>query len=259
MRVVINTNPQIPPVLKPYKNLAGCECSFPVYGTNLAIPRQEAVVTSYSVGPYDYSYPGAYPDPNFGGSGWIPHSMYWRYGNGTTWTHQDRIVQHNYWSPAYNPYAPDMIVAEILFSTGRQLPQDVLLVHRLRQKFSDYDSAKSLVFSILDFIERFGANGDPVLRRLDEISDQVIMSENSYIEGSYKESWTIMDQVLADMVSLNEQSLDLKDRALFWVYATEWLAVSGVFLMASYSLWTLMVRKRAYREVEATRLLGEKG
>ncbi len=256
MRVVINSNPNVPDVLRPYKELPGCECSFGIYGTNLAIPKAGTVVTSYSVGPYDYGYPGIYPDPGFEEKGWIPHSMYWEYGNGTTWTHQDMIVQHNYWSTAFNPYAPDMVVAEILFSTGRKLPQDVVQAHRLRVKFMDYDSAKGLLFSVLDFVDRFGANSDPILNSMAEISVEVGKAEDRYLEGYYLESWEIMNRALSDIQGLNERSLELKDRALLWVYVTEWLAVSGVFLLASYSIWTLMIRRRIYREVETTRLVG---
>jgi hypothetical protein len=253
MRVVINSNPNIPPIFTPYKELQGVEYSFTgAYGTNLAIPKPGAIITSYSVGPYEYGYPGNYPDPGFRNPGWIPHSMFWEYGNGTTWTHQDMVGQ--YWNTQYNPYAPDMILAEIIFSTGRELPQDVVLVHRLRLKFTDFDSEKSYIYSILDFVDRFGANTNPVLERLGEISEIEEDSRSLYLRQEYDEASAEVDTALREIQSLRGRALELKDRALLWIYVIEWLSVTGVSLGAGFVLWTVMVRRRLYREVSATRL-----
>jgi hypothetical protein len=45
---------------------------------------------------------------------------------------------------------------------------------------------------------------------------------------------------------------EVKNEALLWVYLTEWLSVSGTALIVGFVLWTLMVRRRLYREVETT-------
>ena len=49
-------------------------------------------------------------------------------------------------------------------------------------------------------------------------------------------------------------AMKLKDEALMWVYAVEWLATSATFIFCSFILWSLMARKRLYREVSTTRL-----
>jgi hypothetical protein len=240
-------------VLKPYKNLPGVEYSFgPGYGTNLAIPKEGAVITSYSVGPYQYGFPGAYPDPEYGGKGWIPHSMYWAYGEGITWTHQDMFGR--YWNTLYNPYAPDMILAEIIYSTGRELPEDVVLLHRLRLKFAEYASARSFIYALLDFIDKFGANTDAVVARISEMTETTDLSRRAYLAQEYDSASRLMEQALAEIELVRKEALATKDRALLWIYVIEWLAVSGVFLIAAFSLWTLMVKRRLYREVSVTRL-----
>jgi hypothetical protein len=255
MRVVINTHEEIPPIFKPYKDLPGVEYSFGgSYGSNLAIPKPGAVITSYSVGPYDYGYPGALPDPNYGGIGWIPQSMYWRYGNGTTWTHQDMVSQ--YWNPQYNPYAQDMLLQEIIFSTGRKLPDDVILLHRLRIKFSEFASSRNFIYSLMDFIDRFGANTDSLVKEMGEITDETDVARQSYLDQEYESSSAQMDRALQEMLALRDRSLVVKDRALLWIYIIEWLSVSGVMLVSSFAIWTLMVKRRLYREVKATRLVG---
>ncbi len=253
MKVVINTHPKVPPVLKPYKGLSGVEYRFSErYGTNLAIPKEGAVVTSYSVGPYPYGYPGTYPDPNFVSPGWIPHSMFWRYGNGTTWTHQDMIGQ--YWNTRYNPYGTDMLLAEIIFSTGRDLPSDVSLVHRLRTKFTDISSTRSFIFSLLDFVDRFGANTESVLEEMAEIQEKADEGRQLYLSQEYTQASTTMEQALSEMDLLRKEALKLKDSALVWVYTVEWLSISGTSLIAGFVIWTLMVRRRLYKETEVTRL-----
>ncbi len=253
MRVVINTNENVPPVYKPYKDLPGVEYSFAgAYGTNLAIPKPGAVVVSYSVGPHPVGYAGAYPDPRFQSPGWIPHSMYWKFGKGITWTHQDMFGQ--YWNTLYNPYAPDMVLAEIIYSTGRKLPDDVVQLHRLRVKFTDFSSYTSFINAIMDFIDKFGANPGPIASQMVEISKRNKNARDLYLDQAFEESSAVMDEVLRDIVALRDQSLKLKDRALLWIYVVEWLSVTGIALIAGFAVWTLMVRRRLYREVARTRM-----
>ncbi len=253
MRVVINTHPEVPPIFKPYKDLPGVEYSFGgAYGTNLAIPMPGAIVTSYSVGPYPVGYAGGLPDPRFKSPGWIPQTMYWKYGKGITWTHQDMFGQ--YWNTIYNPYAPDMIVAELMFSTGRTLPEDVVQVHRLRVKFSEFASTQGFIYSLVDFIEKFGASTVSIVNSIGEISDTYLEAKGLYLEQAYQDSSTTMDLALSDMGELRVEALRLKDRALIWIYVVEWLAVSGVSLLCGFVLWTLMVQRRLYREVSVTRM-----
>jgi hypothetical protein len=253
MRVVINTHQDIPPIFTPYKDLPGVEYSFGgSYGTNLAIPKEGAVITSYSVGPFPYAYPGALPDQGFKSPGWIPHTMYWRYGQGITWTHQDMFGQ--YWNTLFNPYAPDMIFAELLFSSGRTLPEDVVELHRLRTKFTDYASNTGFIYSLLDFIEKFGASTAPIVQSLEEISDTTREAKQFYLEQDFGPASVAMDGAIAEVTALREEALELKDRALVWIYVTEWLAVSGASLVCAFLLWTLMVRRKLYREVATTRM-----
>ncbi len=255
MRFVINTNPNVPPIFKPYKHLEGVECTLTPCSTCIAIPKEGAVVTSYTIGGYPDGCPGIYPDPGFTSPGWMPHTMYWRYGNGTTWTHHDMFGGDNYWQPAINPYVPDMIVAEFIFSTGRKLPDDVVLVHRLRTKFANFISYKGFIYSLFDFIEKFGANLAPVISQMVKISSIADEGKQLYLHQEYEQSMSSMETAIAHMEVLRSEAMKLKDRALFWIYLIEWIAVTGASLLAGFAIWTFMVRRRLYREVTTTRLL----
>jgi len=255
MRFVINTNPDIPPIFKPYKNLEGVEPVLTPGTTCIAIPREGAVVTSYTVGNYPAGYPGTYPDPGFSVPGWMPHTMFWTYGEGTTWTHHDMLGGDNYWQPAINPYVPDMILAEFIFATGRELPDDVMLLHRLRRKFLEFRSTRGFIYSLLDFIDRFGASTDTVVSRVAEISANSMEAEQLYLQGRYDGSREVMGTAILELESTREDAMRLKDQALLWTYLVEWIAVSGTLLLVGFATWTLMVRRRLYREVATTRLL----
>lgn len=45
-----------------------------------------------------------------------------------------------------------------------------------------------------------------------------------------------------------------KNIALMWVYVIEWLVTVSTFFIAGFVLWSLMVRRRLYREVAKTSL-----
>ncbi len=253
LRYKINTNPNVPQILSPYRDFEGVETTIAPGTTNIAIPKEGAIVTSYIVGRFPFGYPGAYPHPDFRSPGWMPHTMYWEYGNGTTWTHHDMLGGDLYWDPAHNPYSIDMILAEFMFATGRDLPSDVVLLHHLRAEFSNFLSTRGFIYSVLDFVDKFGASGTSVIVRMDEVSDMADVGKGQYLAQEYEDSLETMNEAIGHMEALRAETMKLKDRALLWVYLVEWLAISGVSLLTGFLLWTLMIRRRLYKEVAVTR------
>ena len=47
---------------------------------------------------------------------------------------------------------------------------------------------------------------------------------------------------------------DLKNRTLFWVHTFEWISVVATSLICSVVIWSLMIKRRLYRDVGTTRL-----
>jgi hypothetical protein len=254
VRYMINTNTNIPPIYRPYKELEGTEFAYDSGSSTscITIPKEGAVVTTYQVGAYDLGEAGAFPDPGFRTPGWVPHSMYWQFGKGITWTHSERISE--YWSSKLNPYGPDMILAEIIFSTGRKLPEDVNLVHHLRNKFFAFRSSSTITMSFLEFIDRFGADTTSIASEMVEVFLKVGDAKDRYREQEYQASLSMMEDAIDEMESLRAEAIKLKDQALVWIYTIEWLTVSGVFLSAGFVLWSLMIKRRLYREVTVTHL-----
>ena len=128
------------------------------------------------------------------------------------------------------------------------------MIHDLRARFAQYRQEKAVLLSLLDFIGRFGANTQPVevlVRGADALKER---SFDAYAEGSYEEALRLIRDASRKMSSISADAVKLKAKALLWVYITEWSAVTGVLFVSGLALYSLMIRRRVYREVETTRL-----
>ncbi len=64
----------------------------------------------------------------------------------------------------------------------------------------------------------------------------------------------LLEDAIAGMQAVSQEAEKAMHRALIWVYVSEWFVVTGTSLASAFVLWTLMVRRRMYREVDITRL-----
>ncbi len=185
----------------------------------------------------------------------------WRVGptGGIFWVVADDL-DSSWWSPIFlrsefeNEYAGDVFVNILLYSVGAPLPQDVFQLHGLRRLYSDYNIQRLLLISLLDFADRFGANTRDVYARMEQADRMRAASFERYRAYEFADAAEIMESAMSRFASLTKEAMDLKDRALLWIYLTEWVAVTGTCLACGFVVWTLMVRRRLYREVVTTRL-----
>ena len=143
----------------------------------------------------------------------------------------------------------------MIYLAKRPVPQDVDLVHTARSKVFETRTRISLLLNLIEFIEGFGAKTNGLMRSFDAVNDMIASSMGIYIDLRFEdvlEAYGDIDKVLED---IEEEAIDLKNRALLWVYIIDWLAVTATGLIAGFVLWSVMVRRRLYREVGATRLL----
>ncbi len=193
-----------------------------------------------------------------------PWLVSWRPGGGNPgmrWAFADKF-DPSWWGTAPgakqdNPYAIDFATNLILHSLNRPLISDIHAIRYARNLFSTLRSQKLLVLSMLSWAENFGANVLPISERLSHIEEQSEDAVDSYLEQDYDsatEFLALLDDVVTD---ISEQARRLKDQALFWVFVSEWLAVTSVSILAGLVLWTLMVKRRLYRPARETRLTRE--
>lgn len=148
----------------------------------------------------------------------------------------------------------DFVICLMYFGVDKEIPDDLELVHMLRGYFTDYMLKVSLLVSHLEFVENFGANSAPLYDDLDRIRQVQRGAEDSFVAGEYQSTLDRFREIDERWEELEERADRVKDNALMWVYAIEWLAVSGVSLVSGTMLWILMVGRRLYREGGTTRL-----
>lgn len=191
----------------------------------------------------------------------VPWLVSWRSAGkkgGMQWVIADKF-DASWWGLTYgardsNPYSLDLATNLLLYSVGRPLIVDIHARREARQVLASFQAQKLLLLSLLEWAERFGANTMALGNRLNQLDSESTTAVGSYLEQDYAGTIGFMDSVASAIEEVSLEAVRLKDGAMFWVYLTEWLAVTGVSLMGGFVVWSLMVRRRAFKEVGETRL-----
>jgi uncharacterized membrane protein len=141
-----------------------------------------------------------------------------------------------------------------IYLDRRPVPQDLELVHSLRQKMVEVRTRKSLLMGLLEFCESAGANTGTMMGRIDGVDEAVSEAMPDYLSLRFEEVLEAYSQIEEKLDEMEEDAIELKNRALLWVYLIEWLAVTATAMISGFVLWSIMIRRRLYREVEVTRL-----
>jgi uncharacterized membrane protein len=150
-------------------------------------------------------------------------------------------------------YAPIVLSNMIYYVARVTIPEDTVMFMKLRNQIMSYFSMRRYVLSVIDFAEKFGANMNKAEVALKESDDDRKEVVSLYIGGEYPEALETLATALDNLDRVSGLAMDAKDQALLWVYVIEWLTVSGTGMLCGAILWTLMVRRSAYREVGVTR------
>jgi hypothetical protein len=149
----------------------------------------------------------------------------------------------------------DIMSNIILYSVGRELPENVVIVALARDGFWEYRTERGIVLSLMDWVEKFGASTASFSQELVDIDVHWATASDLYLEGDYDSALSEIEEGKSRAQSLREDVLGAKDRVLFWVYVIEYLVISGVSVGSGSMLWTLMVRRSLYRSAKTTRFL----
>jgi uncharacterized membrane protein len=151
--------------------------------------------------------------------------------------------------PSYPTYASVMTY----YAAGvDQLPEDLTLFEVFRNLFHEYPTRRALATGLLEFVEKFGASTSSILMQISEIDEMKREAETLFLSQEYSEALRKLGEVNERLRLLSQDLVSLKQRALLWVYAIEWLAVCGTVMICGSTLWALMIRRRLYKEVGVT-------
>ncbi len=242
--LIIRDEEDLPGIMKHYK--AAIQPLFRNYGGLNTAPRPGSIILSYTKNNVGQGY----PEP-----GKIAHVFYWKWNKSITFTFRDMVGDSFWWASTIspNPYSLDIIANVIWFSIGRELPEDPLKVHDLRRRFFDFSIRRSLLLSLLEFTEKFGANPSKEYLHLGEIDDLHRQGRESYLDMDFDSAYDTMGTALEELQVLDGEAMKLKDRSLVWIYLVEWLVTTGIMMLSGFVLWSLMVRRAMYKEVKVTR------
>jgi hypothetical protein len=153
-----------------------------------------------------------------------------------------------------NEYAPEILMNMMFWLAGTELIDDVEVFHRMKTDFSEFRARRAVLLSLSDFIDKLGANTQGIQKEMVELEKTYQEATTHYLEHDFALAETAIREALARFPETEEIARREKNRALLWVYVIEWLVSSSTFFIAGFVLWTLMVRRRLYREVDSTKL-----
>jgi hypothetical protein len=151
-------------------------------------------------------------------------------------------------------YLPDYIFNHLSFVTGIPFPDDLELTHEIRSMFATIREQKRMAISVIEFIDKFGANPREFEERLADMESTKREAETAYIGGEMGQAADALREINTELLGISDDIMRAKNRAMFWIFVIEWLTVTATGMVCGFILWTLMVRRRLYREVDATRL-----
>ena len=159
-----------------------------------------------------------------------------------------------WWTEEENPYSMDVATNMIFYSLGIPLIDDIQARREARRLFTNLQSQKSIILSMMEWAESFGAQVTDLNDRLTDLEDDIDTATHAYLQQDYPETINLLGAVSEITRGISNDAVRLKDEALFWVYLSEWLVVTATAIVAGGVVWSLMVRRRMYRTPGSTRL-----
>ncbi len=151
-------------------------------------------------------------------------------------------------------YLPDYIFSHLSFVTGLPYPEDLELTHEVRALFSSLDEQNRMATSVIEFIDKFGANPTPFENQLAQIKTKQQQAETAYLKGELQQAAQTLTQANEEIKDISNNMMEAKNRAMLWIFIIEWLAVTATGMVCGFLLWTLMIKRKLYKQVKATRL-----
>ncbi len=240
---VVKDDPNLPPLLTAYVPL-GIETVRPFGLSRPTYPKEGATVWAHC--------------RTYGRFGRYPLFISWRYGpgKGMVWTTANQFGDPMWYSSdGKERFALDIFTGIVWLSSGWDLTDDPLWVHNMRISFSTLRVRAIATQSLIEFVDMYGANTRHVeeeLARMLEINKE---AGELYLDHDFESCDAKLSEAMDLAGQIERKCMALRDKALFWVYLTEWLAVTSTMILTLVAAWSLMVKRRLYRDVRQTRVV----
>jgi hypothetical protein len=141
----------------------------------------------------------------------------------------------------------------MIYLSQNPVPTDLDLLHKVRGMYLEYRSTRNYLFSVIDFAERLGANMNPVYEVVEEADEKRKESVIVYLDYEFASAGDLLESSISTLRDASGLAFALKEQSMVWIFVIEWLSVTSTFALSGFLLWTLMVRRRLYRETKSTR------
>jgi hypothetical protein len=148
----------------------------------------------------------------------------------------------------------DFVIYLTYLAADKAIPADIIQAHRIREEINTHIAQASLMVSLLEFVERFGISTVDLYSDLDDINLLKMRAEEHYRQEDYDGAAEVFEEINSAWGELNVKAIRVKENALIWVYMIEWLVVTSAAIISGTVVWTLMIRRRMYREIGTTRI-----
>ncbi len=153
-----------------------------------------------------------------------------------------------------NPYAIDMLTNLLFYSLDIPLVDDIHARREARVVLSTFQARKLTALHVMEWADTFGANILRLSQKFTVVEKDAEKAMEYYVDQDYALTMSHMESMSEKIIVITGEAVRLKNEAMVWVYVSEWLAVSGISMVAGMSVWSLMIRRRQYRQMGSTRL-----
>jgi hypothetical protein len=147
----------------------------------------------------------------------------------------------------------DFVCNMVYFLAGLTPPSDINMLYATRLRFREVYDSRQMILGTIDFINRFGADTSKVDAKLTEAEAELKEAKGYFVDLDLVQSKEAADRAYATLEEAYKLAFEARDAALFWIFLTEWLVVTATGLICGSIVWTLMIRRKLYREVQITR------
>jgi len=154
------------------------------------------------------------------------------YGStGSTLTTGDALG-HTFWSSyrgtsSNKVYDLHILIKLILYAIRRRVAEDVQTLHIARSLFMEFMMQMEVLLGMKDFVEKFGARTPSIDGLIGEVNELNKKAGSTYVEQVFEGYHDMMTRASQLFREAELVTVRLKQRALFGVYMTEWMATAA--------------------------------
>jgi hypothetical protein len=182
-----------------------------------------------------------------------PVISYWDYSEGRSLIFGGDWHGYSTRAMQYWQFFDDAVINMVYHAGKLDLPPDPIIANQLRSSFKKFRLMEAGLNSVLEFVEKFGANTFPVRKDMEGVRDIRRDGERLYLEQDYLAALARMGEAIQEMQELEKKAVGLQEAALLWVYTIEWLVVTATCMVTGFAVYEIMVRRRFYREMKTTK------